>query len=409
MIPMMPSTTSELRRAKLSRAVRAVHVGAGPLTRADLGRQLGCVRGTVDALIADLDRMGLITEDGAPAIGRRGRPSAHLVPAPGGPVVVALEIASDSIRIATVALGGHLYEIEEEALPDQRVDKVMTTARSVLQRRLGVLGQRCAGVGIAMHGLVDRTTSVVSSAPGLGWEDVHVDVIGLLGLSSDRRTHIDNIAQCSALAEVTRGCARGLGTVLYLHAAVGLGGALIVNDRPLPGRRGFAGEYGHLPFGRANLHCRCGGRGCWETEVDELALARAANRTAMPSTAAIVAAEVFADASRGIPDARRAVNQAGAALGRGIGALINAHDPDLVVLAAHAADLHTAATEVVRHAQLQTCMPIHQRDMPPVEASTLAANGGLIGAAESVFDYLIEDLTAFTTPWTQNAQPASHS
>jgi predicted NBD/HSP70 family sugar kinase len=404
----MPSTAADLRRANLSRALRAVHVGAGTLTRADLGRQLGCVRATVGALVSDLDDLGLVTEDVAPATGRRGRPSAHLVPAPGGPVVVALEIASDCIRIATVALGGQLQQIEDVPLPDQEVDKVVTVSRSVLQRRLRGLGRRCAGVGIAMHGLVDRTTTIVSAAPGLGWEAVHLDVIGLLGLPPGRRTHIDNIAQCSALAEITRGRGRGLGTVLYLHAAVGLGGALIVNDRPLAGRRGFAGEYGHLPFGTANLRCRCGGRGCWETEVDQLALARAAGRAVTPRTAAGVAADVFADASRGNADARRAVHQAGAALGRGIGALVNAHDPDLVVLAAHAADLHAGAADVVRQAQLQTCMPVHRPDPPPVEASVLAANGGLIGAAESVFNHLIDDPTTFTTAWTATARPAGH-
>lgn len=403
----MPSTTAELRRVNLSRAVRAVHTDT--LTRAELGRRLGCVRGTVGALLADLDRMGLIIEDVAPATGRRGRPSAPLVPAPDGPVVVALEIASDAVRVASVAIGGQLRDIEAEGLASQDVDDVLAVARSVLHRRLGVLGPRCAGVGIAMHGLVDRTTSVVHSAPGLGWEDVHVDVVRLLGLSPGRRACIDNVAQSSALAEVTRGRARGHGTVLYLHAAVGLGGALIVNDRPLPGRHGFAGEYGHLPFADAGQRCRCGGFGCWETDVDRLALARAADRTATPRTAATVAAGVFADASRGDTDAHRAVQRAGAALGRGIGALVNAHDPDLVVLSAHAAELYTAASDAVRRAQLDACMGIHRHDPPPIEVSSLAADGGLVGAAESVFDFLIDDLTAFTTPWTSDVRSANRS
>ena len=41
------------------------------------------------------------------------------------------------------------------------------------------------------------------------------------------------------------------------------------------GAHGMAGEFGHMPFGSRETLCRCGAHGCWNTELDGAALARA--------------------------------------------------------------------------------------------------------------------------------------
>ncbi|GAA4987179.1 ROK family transcriptional regulator [Kineococcus glutinatus] len=403
------STAADLRRTNLSRALRAVHGARGRLTRAELGRELGCTRATVGALVADLTAMGLLAETVAAATGRRGRPTTALLPSADGPVVVAVEIATDAVRVASVGLGGHLGDVERAALRSGAVPHVVGVARDVLDRRLAVVGPRCAGVGIAVHGVVDRTTSAVFAAPGLGWADVEVDVVGLLGLAGARWAHIDNVAHLSAVAETVRGRARGVGTVLFLHAAVGVGGSLADRGRPLRGRRGLAGEYGHLPLGEQGLPCRCGGRGCWETEVDQVALARAAGLSATPATAAAAAADVLARARSGEPAARRAVERIAAGLGRGIGALVTVHDPDLVVLAGHGADVLAAAPQVVHDAARAATVPAHRGGPPPLVPSALGVDGGLVGAAEVVFDHLFDTLFDAVPPRTaapSAAQPA---
>jgi predicted NBD/HSP70 family sugar kinase len=143
----------------------------------------------------------------------------------------------------------------------------------------------------------------------------------------------------------------------------GLGGALTLDGVPARGRRGFAGEYGHLPFGRSDHACRCGLRGCWQTEADQLALARAAD------------------------------------LGRELGVLITVHDPDLVVLSGHTAHLLAAAPQVVAAAAVAGALPAHRSDPPPIEASDLGENSALIGAAEAVFDQLIDEVVPLGEPW----------
>jgi predicted NBD/HSP70 family sugar kinase len=207
---------------------------------------------------------------------------------------------------------------------------------------------------------------------------------------------IDNVAHLSALADARRGCGRGLDCVLYLHAAVGLGGALVLDGSPLRGRRGFAGEYGHLPLGERGLPCRCGGQGCWETEVDQLALARAAGSATSPHAAAATAAALLARAGTDA-QARHAVHEVARGLGRGIGALVNAHDPDLVVLAGHAAAVLDAAPGVVHQTAAQAALRVHRSALPPIVPTAFGENGGLLGAAESLFDRLLENPVALAT------------
>ncbi|WP_237706849.1 ROK family protein [Kribbella flavida] len=399
----MPSTATDLRQANLTRALRAIHTAEADLTRAQLARELTCTRATAAALAADLQDLGLITVSETELTRRRGRPSTRLTPAATGPAVIAVEIGVTCVRLATVGLGGRLSAVESTALQNHDVDHVLGLARDMLRERLRSTPQPCVGVGIAVHGLVDQLSMTLVSAPNLGWDDT--DVVAQLDLPPGLPVRMDNVAHLSALAESSRGRGRGFATVLYLHAAVGLGGALVLDGHPVRGRRGFAGEFGHLPLGRSEQPCRCGGWGCWELDVDQPALARAAGRPYTARTVATVARKVLADSTRGDQEARSAVDQVSALLGRGIGALINVHDPDLVVLACHAADLLASSPQIVVEQARRGSMSAHRPALPPIEPAALDADGALVGAADSLFDFLVESPTALTGRTAASAAP----
>jgi predicted NBD/HSP70 family sugar kinase len=83
-----------------------------------------------------------------------------------------------------------------------------------------------------------------------------------------------NDATLGGIAEARFGAAAGTRVALHVLVAVGVGGALLVDGRPVAGPRGAGGEFGHLPFGDQAVACPCGARGCWDMEVDGRALAR---------------------------------------------------------------------------------------------------------------------------------------
>jgi predicted NBD/HSP70 family sugar kinase len=87
------------------------------------------------------------------------------------------------------------------------------------------------------------------------------------------------------------------------------------------------------------------------------------------------------------------------ALGRGIGALVNAQDPEAVGLSGLAAEVFEAAPAAVRTGYLATLMRFRRSGPPPLLPSTLGDLGALTGASELVFD-------AFLTPRGLGGWPA---
>ena len=110
-------------------------------------------------------------------------------------------------------------------------------------------------------------------APGLSWHGV--DLSGLWQhYEPGSEFVVGNDATLAGVAESRRGPGFGAGTMLYLHVADGIGGAVVEGGRAVMGATGAAGEFGHMPFGDPGRRCRCGATGCWNTSIDGPALAR---------------------------------------------------------------------------------------------------------------------------------------
>ena len=78
--------------------------------------------------------------------------------------------------------------------------------------------------------------------------------------------HADNDANLGALAELHHGVARGRHDVVYLKIASGVGAGIVLGGRLHRGASGIAGEIGHVQVGEDGQVCRCGNRGCLETD-----------------------------------------------------------------------------------------------------------------------------------------------
>jgi predicted NBD/HSP70 family sugar kinase len=99
------------------------------------------------------------------------------------------------------------------------------------------------------------------------------------------------------------------------------------------------------------------------------------------------------------PHSGRALGLVARALGRGIGALVNAQDPEAVGLSGLAAEVYQADPGAVTAGYLSTLMRFRRADPPALLPSTLGDLGALTGASELVFD-------AFLTPRGLSAWPA---
>jgi predicted NBD/HSP70 family sugar kinase len=387
-----------VRRANLSAIVRELHE-SGPLSRSDLVARTGLTRSAIRGLIGELVAGGLATEGPAPLDGTPGRPSPVVRTDPHGAVVIALEIAVDSLAAATVGLGGRVIDLVRIDLPRGRsnVDDIAIAlaglASSVRDRLPSE--EAIVGVGVAVVGVVRRSDGMVSLAPNLGWRDEPLGQRLATALDMDVPITLANEADLAALAEHRRGVARGIDDIVIVWGSVGVGGGLVVDGEPLTGSAGYSGEIGHIPVNPDGLPCRCGSIGCLETEVGSTAILRRAGRS--PEGGHDAVDEVLAAAEAGEPEALAAFAETGRWLGIGLAGVINILNPELVLLGGRL----TASYPFVRaslEAELDRRVLRAARGIVRVVPASLGVDAPLRGAAELAFEPLLSDPAAWLRP-----------
>ncbi|HEX4817301.1 MAG TPA: ROK family protein [Nonomuraea sp.] len=416
------TTSGELRAHNRARLLRAVHDCGAARTRSQLTRDLGLARGTASVLVAGLADDELLHEEPAPWHGR-GRPTHVPGPHPRGPLALAADVREDAWELAACELGGRTTVLAVRP-HDGTPEGTLGTLGAAVAAERARLRHRVVGIGVALAGPV-RHGGLVDIAH-LGWRAV--DVPGLLlgspprrpaaerGATSGREPEdapadavplppadevplvVGNDTAFAALAEARRGRLRGVRVGLHLHVDFDLGGVLVVDGRPLGGWSGTGAEFGHMPLTGGDRVCPCGAAGCWGQDVGANALLRHVGLGHGGGRGREQAEHVLATS-------REAVAENARALGRGIAALVNAHDPEAVTLSGHGVELYERAADTLLAACEPRLMAI-RRDRPPrVETSALGWRGALVGAMESVFD-------AFLTPegldrWRAADHPAA--
>lgn len=385
------STQDDLRRLNRARLLRHLH-DHGPARRSDLVAASGLNRSTVGVLVSELAEAGLVIEvAGRP--GQVGRPSLVVEPVPGSAVVVALELRVDCTIIALIGLGGaELWRSEQRHrrrtyTPASAVRNVVSLTKKALEH--APEGASWVGVGISVPGIVDHTDGLVRLAPNLGWADVPLGDLLHAALAEEFEAcpalSIGNDADLGAIAEHARGVGQPHSNLIFLSGEVGIGGGVIIDGRPMLGAGGFGGEVGHMVVNPDGGECRCGARGCWETEIGGDAIVTAAGMADERSTVA----DVIAAAQAGDAQAAAALQRAGAWLGLGLANLVNLFNPEVIVLGGHLRLLLPMVSSTVTE-QVQRAVPA-ARDQVLLESPALAGDSTLLGAAEVAFESLLSD------------------
>lgn len=202
------------------------------------------------------------------------------------------------------------------------------------------------GVGVALCELVRPDRSIASSV-SVDWTALDVGA----AFAHVARAVVESDVRAAALAEARFGGGRERQSMLYVNVGSGVSHTMVVGGRPLAGARGNAIVTGAPPV---------------ETWSSGLGLARAAGVES--------AEEVLAD-----PRHAGAVARAAARLGETLAVLVNALDPEVVVLGGGLGSVAAYRDAVVKAAR-PLIYAEETRGVEIVAAGT-GADGALIGAA----------------------------
>jgi len=212
---------------------------------------------------------------------------------------------------------------------------------SVAEVRAAAPDVEAVGFGIPSLVNGERGTSVWSN-------HLPIDDVPFRDLMSERLglpVVVDNDTNAAALAEHRHGAARGADHAVMIALGTGIGGGLVLDGKVYRGAHGFAGELGHMVVNHDGANCPgdCPGRGCLEVLVSGNAIGVAGQGAAArdPGSALgrqlaeggqITGGLVTELAHAGDPDARAVLAEIGRQLGSGLCGVINALDPEVVVV-----------------------------------------------------------------------------
>jgi fructokinase len=204
-------------------------------------------------------------------------------------------------------------------------------------------------VGVGIPGTLSPATGLVKNANStwLNGQALKADLERRL----QRQVRIANDANCFALSEAADGAAAGAGIVFGVIVGTGTGGGLVANGRVLVGPNSIAGEWGHNPMPWPEPDewpgppCYCGRTGCIETFLSGPGLARDhERRTGQRADAAVIARA----AAGGDAAAAATIDRYERRMARGLAAVMNVLDPDVIVLGGGVSQIERLYTSVPR-------------------------------------------------------------
>ncbi len=202
-------------------------------------------------------------------------------------------------------------------------------------------------VGVGIPGTISRKTGRVKNANStwLNGQAFQRDLSDRLG----REVKMTNDANCLAVSEASDGAGQGYELVFAGILGTGCGAGLAFRGQPIVGPNGVAGEWGHNPLPwtpEAQLKqraCYCGKQGCQETFLSGTGLCLSYE---LAGGDRLKGPDLVARARVGEPLAAQVLDAYFEQLARGLGAVINLLDPDVIVLGGGASNIEEIYTQV---------------------------------------------------------------
>lgn len=156
-------------------------------------------------------------------------------------------------------------------------------------------------------------------------------------------TFLENDTKALAYAEFSSGILKEAKDTLFINVDNGIGLGILIDNKLYYGKSGFSGEFGHIPIFDNDIICKCGKKGCLETEASGYALRRkvieeikkGATSTLtkkFPDINDVKLSDIIHAAKKDDNLCIEAINYIGDRLGRGVAALINIFNPELIIV-----------------------------------------------------------------------------
>ncbi|PSL27322.1 ROK family transcriptional regulator [Dyadobacter jiangsuensis] len=314
----------------------------GSMTLPELGKRLNISVPKVTVLVNELRNEGLVSDYGKVDSSGGRKPNLYGVAAEAA-YFIGVDVKQSHITIGLLNLDKTL--VRNSGKMDYELTNAVesrdTLCGHILDfiNGLSVPKDRVKGVGINLSGRVNYRT-------GHSYSYFHFDDRPLSEIVEEKigfPVFLENDSRAMAYGEFCLGAVENEKDVLFLNLDYGIAVGILMGGELYYGKSGYAGEFGHMPVFQNEYICRCGKKGCLETEAAGWALERMFRDKIREGSSSLITTKI-AEPDRITMDdiieaaiaddvlAIELIAQLGDNIGRGIASLINVFNPELVIL-----------------------------------------------------------------------------
>lgn len=248
------------------------------------------------------------------------------------------------------------------------------------------------GMGVGIAGQIEKMTGIVRFAPNLHWHGFPLQEE--LSRALMLPVSVTNDVRAATWGEWLYGAGRGCSDLLCIFVGTGIGGGVISGGKMLIGCSNAAGEIGHMTIELNGPSCSCGNWGCFEALASGWAIARRVKEEVAKDPIAgqaivdlaggkkdeLTAVHVFQAALAGDSMAKLITDDVSKALSAGIAGLVNAFNPQRVILGGGIIKGYPEFIELIRRGVSNRALKVVVEPLEIVQAS-LHGDAGVVGAA----------------------------
>jgi len=234
------------------------------------------------------------------------------------PSFLGVDVGGTKVAVASIE-GNDARHGVEYPTPLESTEALLDCVEGAVREVAAKAGEPDA-VGVGVPSQIEWATGTVLASVNIPLQNVPLREE--LGRRLGVPVYVDNDASCAALAEAH---AIGSRELVMLTLGTGVGGGIVTRGQIFRGAHGLGGELGHVVVEADGPECpgSCPSRGCLEALCSGTALERAAGRKSR---------EVVEAARSGDAEAQAHLDRLGRYLGIGISNMVNAFQPEVVVI-----------------------------------------------------------------------------
>ncbi len=314
----------------------------GPSTIPELSKEFNISIPKINESINELIEDALVQDNGKSTSGIGRKPNSYGLLA-NAAFFVGVQVSHDHLSIVVMDMKKDIIATQEEISHrlENNQESLQNICREINQfiATHQIQKDKILGVGINLSGRINYRTGYSYS-----YFNFYEDPLSkYFEQELQLRTYLENDSKALAYGEFSSGILKDEKDALFVNVDNGIGLGILINGKIYYGKSGFSGEFGHIPIFDNDIICRCGKKGCLETEASGFALRNLLIAALQNGATSILTkkfndledirlSDIIAAAKKDDNLAIELINELGEKLGRGLATLINIFNPEIIIV-----------------------------------------------------------------------------